>query len=214
VESSADYLRIQSISAFSEQWHPISGLDLDNPTNIPDVGVVTVKVPTNDLRVKSLHHGCHTSVTESLIQDGVYQVMIRVVDRVGALPTGFSPSSLVRRLRDRIADMQAVPIFTAVSRFRLEPLKAPRLISTFRYQALFADVSTAGYGLSWDSPLETNPVNATLRGVVVHPPGGSHKYPPRALPMPEGDAPSGLQMVRTSAVMAKYESKIVVCYYL
>jgi hypothetical protein len=187
---------------------------LDAPMDTTGIGFVTLKVPGNDIRGRSTYQRNEISTKESLIHDGVYELMVAIHDNT-TLTASFSVASLVRRLRGRLTDAPVSGTWTTLSRYQLgrQPMNAPvPLRSTFKYQNTLRQISAAGYGLASSFLNGGDPMRLT--GIMICAPDKTGSSQKRALPLPEPDPPRNIQMALTSAVMFRYDSRIVVCHYL
>jgi hypothetical protein len=211
-----DHLRIYNIASFAHRWIPVGGLQRYEMTDMANIGFHTLRVPTKDRPALSIFCSSEIYVTESLIQDDTYELVLWVRYYVSS-PAGLSPASLFRRLRHRLTDR---PTFTTVSRFwllRIRPSHPPEVVISrrfaFQHRDMFVYTSEAGHGFSWDRD-SSDTGTARITRLVVHAPDDAGKSQRGDIIMPVGEAPSDVQMARTGAVMFRYDSNIVVCYYL
>ncbi|KAJ7702787.1 hypothetical protein B0H17DRAFT_1042999 [Mycena rosella] len=225
-----DHARIYSLASLANLWCSCDH-DEDPSVRNPEVSLaagtaltdgtlpsVSFDIPVNEQQ--GVHY-IRPSITQSLLRDETYQLVIEVVDLLyPVVDTRRGPIAfLARRIRNQ---NPFIPGFTTtVSRYQLvcpagpSLPPVPRLTSVFRHQKEVVNADGGGIAIGY-ALCRAAPVWRDTIAVRRLDEAGIRR--PRELPM-EGPKPLDAasvdaQISRTGAVMSRGDNQVTVCYYL
>ncbi|KAJ7792322.1 hypothetical protein B0H14DRAFT_170863 [Mycena olivaceomarginata] len=209
-------VHIFPLSSFEKQWCRVESLSLSNAALLAFLPSVHIIVAGNEIPQHSAARARQVkfSVSESVVHDDTYNLVVHVLDHVPDQPR----PTLLSRLRERILPpspshaSQGMKWLKTVSRYSVlcpPTLEPPRLRSVFRHDEHYASMSASGYSMPSYHGYGTISVRRTecigeeyayTQGLIFR---GDEAEP----------APNSACIAHSGAVLAKYTDYCIVLYY-
>ncbi|KAJ7123262.1 hypothetical protein C8R43DRAFT_43586 [Mycena crocata] len=201
-------IRLHAISSLDGLWRSAGNLNYDELTDAMSIPTILIDFPPD-------HEWEGIFVCRCPLQEDTYDLSLDVLNFTPH-PQWRRPAPLLTRIRNRLMrrDRLTYPVKDVVCRYHLllpreSTSPPPPLTRTCTLYSPAMEMSAAGYSITTDR----RTANAT-RVILFHPANKTQVGRPLVLPIPDSDDLIAVNLGYSGALVATYNSRVVVSYYV